>query len=633
MSGYGKISNLVNSYIKRIKENKEDANKIIKSLRKELQNENLNDDEIKKQVQKVYQNVPEIFNFNEREEKNAYVLKKEKEDILRKAVGELKENKDPEEVVNKAEKSLKKLRVSPEEINNLLQKLFDKFGFEKKSDEDTGEELLKESQDYIQLPRLDIDYDDPAFRMNLRKKEEGLIPSINKPLNEDMERLEKFRKKEESSINSRDRNMPEDERKKELNERMKEELNKKDSVLVETDKLSDFIRQVKLAIITLPPVLDKLKVEDILIRYFSAMKFDKFPNIVRFGWEPKDYEVKDGTYQNFDRLLEFNKKESGALFIIRDIKTFNVYASQVLSGNSRNYFIILIDGIIKKEDLVVSENLSSDMSYLWPTFGDFQTEYDISVDKSFIEGEHLDYYNKSLVKLYIKQDYDKQIDDSEETKKRSREILNVFLDDRVKNLNNPGLTLNEAIKRAPKFRNILTSCLLNHDKRILVKMNEGDFGLDSFSYIWSKLKKIPVKPLFVRSVESFEGRKRNIENLPESGPILVFTDHILTNDLIPKNLDHFYISGGGTYMDLYTILDISKARNYPKLEFPREISIVNFITTLKGDVSESIDVIDRLKFINDLTTMTENIQKLKSLSFHMSIKGQEIIVKKDTGID
>ena len=86
-------------------------------------------------------------------------------------------------------------------------------------------------------------------------------------------------------------------------------------------------------------------------------------------------------------------------------------------------------------------------------------------------------------------------------------------------------------------------------------------------------------------------------------------------------------------MDLYTILDISKAKNYPKLEFPREISIVNFITTLKGDVSESIDVIDRLKFINDLTTMTENIQKLKSLSFHMSIKGQEIIVKKDTGID
>ena len=35
MSGYGKISNLVNSYIKRIKENKEDANKIIYDLRKE----------------------------------------------------------------------------------------------------------------------------------------------------------------------------------------------------------------------------------------------------------------------------------------------------------------------------------------------------------------------------------------------------------------------------------------------------------------------------------------------------------------------------------------------------------------------------------------------------------------------
>lgn len=618
------LSNLKNETLEKIKQNPKESNTFIINFKKDLEKLGLSKEKVDRELDKVYKDSPQLFNFNEKEEKNAYISQQEKADIIREASRELKENKDPEEVVNKAENKLKRLRVSKEEINELLQKIFDHFGFEKKQDENTHEELLKESRDYIQLPRLDIDYDDPGFKINLRKKEEGLLPSLDKPFNEYAKREDVFSKKESDVSESQE---------KERKEKLKNELEKKDSILVETNKLSEFIRQVKLVIITIPPILDKIKVEDILIRYFSAMKYEKFPNIVRFGWEDRDDEVKDGSYQNFDKLLEFNKKESGAIFIIRDIKTFNVYASQVLSGNSRNYFIIFIDGIVKKDDLIVSENLSSDMSYIWPTFGHFPCNYKNEIDKSFIEGEHLEFYNKSLVNLYIKQDLNKEIDDTEETKKRSREVLNVFLEGSIKSLSNPGLTLNESINRAPKFKNIMLSCLLNHDKRILVKLPEGEYGLDSFVYIWSKLKKVPVKPLVVRSKESYNGRKSNIQDLPLSGPVLIFTDHILTGDLIPKNLDSFYISGGGTYMDLYTILDISKAKNYPKLEFPREINIVNFITSLKGDVSESIDDMDHDKFHFELITMLENMEKLKSLSFHMSIEGQEIIVKKDTGID
>ena len=125
--------------------------------------------------------------------------------------------------------------------------------------------------------------------------------------------------------------------------------------------------------------------------------------------------------------------------------------------------------------------------------------------------------------------------DQEDVINIGKKILNVNLRG-LESLANPGVTLNECLKRSPKFRNLLTRILGNADSRILVKMMPGPYGLESFSYMYSLLKKTIIKPTVLFSTENFESKRIKIQGIPERGPCLVLTDFILTDVLIPKNI-------------------------------------------------------------------------------------------------
>ena len=68
--------------------------------------------------------------------------------------------------------------------------------------------------------------------------------------------------------------------------------------------------------------------------------------------------------KNFIRILmkylKLNSEIEGSLFIIRDIKTFNIYAAEIFKGIPRNYYIILLNGVVRKEDIIPVENITND---------------------------------------------------------------------------------------------------------------------------------------------------------------------------------------------------------------------------------------------------------------------------------
>ena len=206
-----------------------------------------------------------------------------------------------------------------------------------------------------------------------------------------------------------------------------------------------------------------------------------------------------------------------------------------------------------------------------------------------------------------------------------RKILNVNLQS-LESLANPGVTLNDCLRRSPKFRSMITKILANSQSRILVKMIPGPYGLESFSYMYSLLKKQPIKPVVIYGTENFESKKIKIQSIPENGPCLVLTDFILVDTLIPKNIDMIFVGGGGEFTDFQTIIDSMKAVNYTKDRYPRNIEVVNFVTVLNNEVTETIDLLDYKKFNDTFDVLEGNMAKIKSQSLPIKIKERKLMV-------
>ena len=550
---------------------------------------------------------------------NSNILQEQVKEIIATSVRRIENGEDPEMIINNAEDKMIRMKLSKASVEKAIQKIFDFFDYSEKNDENK-DILMKGSEDVVPLPRVDIDYDE-LRNLNLKEEEdEDLLPNIDRPLltEKNRDRAEKYS------------SMSEDE-KRILENKI---FNTNGKLVAETDKLEDFIRQVKLCVLTLPPSLSKLRIEDFLVRYLQRVP-EKFNNIYVFGWET---QRNTEFYKSFDELLKMNNEIEGSLFIIRDIKTFNIYAAEIFKGIPRNYYIVLLNGIIRKEDIIVIENITNNNSFLWPGFSDMPVNFKFNKDYSFIVGSHLEAYNRAILKNYdrppigMKESYS-DIESKKELWYAGRQILNsdFSLDTsgrQLESFTKPGINLDEAIKRSPKFRNIIISIFANADSRIFVKLPQGKHGIEAFMYIYEKMKKTPLKPVVIYRQEEFEIKRAKSESVPEIGPCLVITDFTLTDVLIPKNIDKIFIAGGGEYHDIETILDIAKAENYTIDRYPRTLEIVNFITTLEGNLVKSVDDFDYDDFSDIVTRFNSNLQKIKSMSISIMIEGEKLMVRK-----
>ena len=181
---------------------------------------------------------------------NKNILQSQIKEIIASSVRRIENGEDAESIINQAEDKMSKLKLSRPSIEKAINKIFDFFDYDKK--EVSNDIIMKEADDIVPLPRLDIDYDE-LKNLNLKEEEEDLLPSIERPLvtEKNRARAEKY-----SSMT--------DDEKKQFESKI---LNTEGKLVAETSKLEDFIRQVKLCVLTLPPSISKLRIR----RFFNKI--------------------------------------------------------------------------------------------------------------------------------------------------------------------------------------------------------------------------------------------------------------------------------------------------------------------------------------------------------------------------
>lgn len=571
------------------------------------------------QVERIYQQSRKKsgvdYKVNEPDDPNTTIKNAQIKELISSAITGIEQGGDTENIINNVEDKLKKMKISEGNMKKYLDQIYDHFDHDTKKVEDKDDFLLKEGEELIPLPRVDIDYDE-LQNINLEDdEEESVYPSVDKDMltpkdiadAKNYENLDKLGK-----------------------EKYTENIFRTQGKLVqETKKLEDYIRQVKVCAITTPIAISKLRMEDLLIKFLQRID-EKFRNIYVFGWEK---QINTEFYKSFDELFKMNDENEGALFIIRDLKTFNVYASDLFRFKiTRNYFIILIDGLVRKEDLALVEDITGGNGYLWPSFLQLKVVNKLAPQKTIIYGKHAKAYLKSISSAFPRP-FGKESWSSMEGNSNvlaiGRKVLTLDLTredisgrtsgTNLISLTKPPLNLEEAISRSPKFRDMIISILANADSRIIVKLLPGESGLEGFGYIYDKLKKTPIRPIIIRKTDDYNSKRGKIKSIPEKGPCLIFTDYTLVDQLIPKNIEKFYISGGGDKEDIETILDLSKAVNYTGNKYPRYIETKNFVTVLESGIPKTIDEVEYDAFSNMLASTLENYEKIYSFSSQIII--------------
>ena len=571
-----------------------------------------------------------VFKTTPTDDVNKRVLEEQKVEFRKRAVERMENREDPENVLLDLERDLRSLSIPERDVTKNVEMVLDYFGYDKKKEDELERVLLDKGQETLPLPKLDLDFDE-LRSIKLREDDKEIFAPVERPLTAIDPRFSKLNESVREKIGEKS---GAGERSVESGTRqtLDKYISGRGRLVLETEKLSNFIRQVRLSVITVPKGVQKIRLESILIRSLANDRIDRFPKIFVFGWED---QINKEFYKPFDRLLELNQTEQDCLFIIRDIKTFNIFAADVLKGVPKNYYLVLIDGLISKQDLAVVENVTTDISFLWPSFADINVDFAITSSVSVITNEnHIKEYRNEITSYYQKPDVGykeiySNISDQSEVVNISRKILNVNLSSpRMDSLSNPGVTGNEALERSPKFRDLLVKLMINADSRILVKMIPGPYGLEAFNYIYSNLRKPSLKPVFVYSSDDFQTKRIKISAIPDTGPCLVVTDFTLSDTLIPQNVDDFYIVGGGDYNDLKTCLDLAKSSNYNRDVYPRVIKITMFITKLDGDIIDTVDMIEASEFIRNMERIGKNMSKIRSMSLDITVRGQELIVSK-----
>jgi hypothetical protein len=571
-----------------------------------------------------------VFKTRPSDDINKRVLEEQQAEFRRKSVERMENGEDPENVLLDLEKNLRSLSIPEKDVTKNVEMVLDYFGYDKKKEDDLERVLIDKGQETLPLPKLDLDFDE-LRSIKLREDDKEILAPVDRPLTAIDPKFSKMNESVREKIGDKsdaaDRKVNAEERRT-----MDKYVAKPGRLVLETEKLSNFIRQVRLSVVTVPIGIQKIRLESILVRSLANDRIDRFPKIFIFGWED---QINEEFYKPFDKLLEMNQTEEDCLFIIRDIKTFNIFAADVLKGVPKNYYLILIDGLISKQDLSVVENVTTDISFLWPSFADIKVDFAMTTSVSVITREsHIREYRNEITNQYQRPDIGykeiySNISDQSQVVSISRKILNVSLSEpNMDSLANPGVTGNEALERSPKFRDLLVKMMINADSRIVVKMMPGPYGLDAFNYIYSTLRKPALKPVFVYSSDDFQTKRIKISSIPDTGPCLVITDFTLSDTLIPQNVENFYIAGGGDYNDLKTCLDLAKSSNYNRDIYPRVIQITMFVTKLDGDIVDTVDQIEASEFYRNMERISKNMSKIRSMSLDITVRGQELIVSK-----
>ena len=558
----------------------------------------------------------------EKDTTNSSIQEQKLKELVIEFIKSVEGGADLDDLLDEYYKKISKIKVSDEIKKRYVDDITKYLGLSSMGKEEQNQDISLDdgNKDYIPLPRIEEDYDNLKY-LQLKEDDKNLIPGPDQSI----------LSKQIIDMSQEYANAEDEEEKEKISNRI---FKTKGRLVLGTERFEDYLRQVKLALIFLPLGISKAKMETALIEFMSRIP-ERFSFIYVFGWET---QVNKTYYKDFDDLLKINEEVEGALFILRDLPTFNVYASEVMRGSPRNYYLIIGDSISTKEELSVIENIANDNVFLWPAFADLNISIKNETDVSFIYGEQNEEYMNVVKRnlnnpLIGQKEVYTNLDDNKALYLNARKLLNVSLTvngTKIESFAGSGLNLDIAIEKSPKFRNMIIKIISATSQttggRILVKLPQGEYGLESFLYIFQNLKRIPIKPVIVRRNQEFLSKKNSIKSIPDQGPCLILTDYVLTDTTIPNNIDKFYICGGGEPHDIETIIDLCKGENYTRDIYPRSLEVVNFISKVEGPL-KTVDEYDLEDFSSAIQRFQNNLITLKKLCITTYIREDKLYVR------
>lgn len=368
--------------------------------------------------------------------------------------------------------------------------------------------------------------------------------------------------------------------------------------------LSEYVETRKVIFFLVPIVTNKINFVNELIKYTPALNYN-----TKLVTTDKSSE---GERIAFNELKEKYETLQDTCFIIFDYNLLLHYAGDLLNKINSNNFIILLNAEELDKSLDYNKLLNiSNVSILFPKNMDLPINFITSTRKTYIFGNQLKSY------------FDKILEISEKDNKNyqdSSKYLNAYFDENIKSLE--GINLDKALQRAPKFKTILLDILIKNKKRHLIKMIDGEYGIDSFLSVYNKIKDIP-RLVIIKNSDSYSEKVKRMRIFNESNaPGILLTDYSFSGDMVPDNINVYHLTDGGCKDDIISIMSMCKAKHYNG-SYPRDFNILNHIAVSTGaDITVDEDRYNN--FMKDYQYVINNYDFTRKNSVRVYLKGNEL---------
>tara|TARA_R110002110_G_scaffold29603_1_gene105395 strand:+ start:182 stop:1318 length:1137 start_codon:yes stop_codon:yes gene_type:complete len=301
---------------------------------------------------------------------------------------------------------------------------------------------------------------------------------------------------------------------------------------------------------------------------------------------------------SYEEFVKYQSEQNNTFFFIDNVKFFMYY--NIEWYNRSNILIFLINIMDIEDSAYIHNRTKFKAMSLYPKMLCVDVEIEYNKSTTYITKDQLTYYKKEYLKFI--EDKNKQINPSN--------YLNVYYDKVLNSLENVSLEM--ALDRAPKFKNIFLQILLKNKKRHLVHLPDNRYGIEPFEIIFNKLN-TNITLIVIKSIEDYDSKLKNLAKFnKDNSPAVLLTDYYFVGTNVPKNINLYHITNGGSDEDIISIFDYVKVVNKSSSDKrDRKFEIFNHIaTTIKGELTvNDVKEIDFSKKLNSYTTTFNRLKK------------------------
>lgn len=389
-------------------------------------------------------------------------------------------------------------------------------------------------------------------------------------------------------------------------------------------KIENIFRGYWINALLIPVLYDPVNIYNILIKNSRLLSENS-----KFVSADDNEDARENYKISYDRFKSFNEKNENYYFFIDNYEMVEFYALESMKKRRNvNYYIILLNlENIKKIYDTFFKKLTVKDDYTFFSLPSIDLKFDfqaIEEKKTEIFGKHLEQYKKKIVEYLDSKNIDPSSNQTLNYKREAKNILNIYFDKIItKTLTN--LNLEDALNRAPKFRYLLLSILTQNKKRHLIRMIDGQYGINSFVTIFNKIES-NMEMIIIRKSDKYEDRVKKLKNFNIcNSPKIILTDYNFSGNSIPKNINYYHLFDGGRSEDLITFLACLKSKNYSGL-YPRQFKIVSHYAITPNQAEETLDSNDFKNFKTEYDLNVEIYTKITQQAYNIIQKEGSFVV-------